>query len=354
MNRLPLLVLGSIGLAVGLYACSSSSGDDDDGIIPYDGGPDVIYVPDTGADGPDPNAGMGKTFCDDTLGVIQNAVGQCCSVAEKSGLSADLYKNIDSYVTACETTLESSIAQHRTAPNAAQYTACINAYKAEFSLPPATNACQGLDSYRAGDVLSISCPTAWVGVVAAGGPCAGDFDCATGLVCIGYGPGSDGKCSAQQPADGTCGPALSTTTPAVDYVLAPQDDCVSDFYCAAGTCKPVAVNGAACTSDAQCQSGDYCIDQACQMANADGSRLATGDYCVASADCIAGDYCAPAPHCGSAPCVPVDDGGAPANATGICTASLANAAVCTATNTHECQGACGSGGTCQSLCTWPQ
>jgi hypothetical protein len=347
MSKLPLLVLGSIGLAVGLYACSSSSGDDDDGIIPYDGGPDVIYVPDTGADGPDPNAGMGKTFCDSTLGVIQNAVGQCCSVAEKSGLSTDLYKNIDTYLTSCETTLESSIAQHRTAPNTAQYTACINAYKAEFALPPAANACQGLDAYRVGDVLSISCPQAWQGVVAAGGPCAGDFDCATGLVCIGYGPGSDGKCSAQQPADGTCGPATSTTTPAVDFVLAPQDDCVSNFYCASGTCKPQLDTDGGCTSDPQCQQG-ACFDEHCTNANADGSRLPTGAYCVTSADCIEGDYCHPE-------ATPKADGGALPETTGACAPSLGGpdggSPSCDPSNAHECQGAC-VGTTCGQLCTW--
>jgi hypothetical protein len=337
-------MLTAVGACAALYACGSSSSGDDDGIIPYDGGGDVVYVPDTGFDGPDPNAGQGKNFCDNTLGIIQNAVGQCCSVAEKSGLTVDLYKNIDTYLTACETTLESSIAQHRTAPNTANYTACINAYKAEFALPPAANACQGLDAYRPGDVLSISCPQAFVGVVAVGGPCAGDFDCSSGNVCIGYAAGVDGKCSAQQPADGTCGPGTSATPPAVDFVLAPSNDCVSGFYCNSGTCKPQLGQDAGCTTDPQCSGNGACFDTHCGNANADGTRLPTGAYCVSSADCIEGDYCHPE-------ATPKADGGAFPETTGACAPSIATGA-CDPTNAHECQGDC-SGSACAKLCTWP-
>jgi hypothetical protein len=357
MNRLPLLALTSISVFVGLYACSSSSSGDDDDIIPYDAGPDVIYVIDTGADAPAAAAGMGKTFCDATLGLIQNNIGQCCSAAEKSAATLDLYKNIDTLLTQCETTLENSIAQRRTAPSTAEYTACENAYQAEFVLPGADGglpACSGLDAYRPGDVLSVSCAGAFVGAGAVGSACSGDFDCGNSLACIGYTASSDGTCQALAPADGTCQTLVAPPITAVDYVLAPIDSCASGFYCNSGTCKAVTAAGATCSSDPQCGAGSVCIDTICVTANSDGSRLPTGEYCTASADCNEGNFCKPESDCptGDPNCVPKDDGGAPATATGVCTPSLTSVAACDATNAHECAGQCKSGN-CASLCTYP-
>jgi hypothetical protein len=361
MNRLPLVALTSIGIFVGLYACGSSSSGDDDGIIPYDGGGDVVYVIDTGADAPPAAAGMGKTFCDATLGLIQNNISQCCSAAEKSAATLDLYKNIDTLLTQCETTLEKSIGLRRTAPSAAEYTACENAYQAEFVLPGSDGgggtACQGLDAYRPGDVLSVSCAGAFVGVGATGAACAGNFDCASGLACIGYGAGTDGTCQELAPADGTCQAIAATPITAVDYLLAPTDSCASGFYCNAGTCKASVASGGTCSSDAQCGNGSVCIDTLCTTANTDGSRLPTGAYCTATADCNEGDYCKTEPSCptGDPNCVPKDDGGAPAAATGVCTPSITTTgAPCEPTNAHECAGQCKTtGNVCGSLCTYP-
>ncbi|MEO7111497.1 MAG: hypothetical protein ABI183_13745, partial [Polyangiaceae bacterium] len=307
MNKLPLFVFSSIGLCVGLYACGSSSSGDDDGVIPYDAGGDVIYVQDTGVDAPPAAAGMGRAFCDATLGLMQSNINLCCSVAERSTLTLDLYKNIDTLLTQCETTLENSIGQRRTAPNAAQFTACENAYKAEFVGPGGTGtACRGLDAYRPGDVLSVSCATAFVGTGAVGSPCSGDFDCGSSYACIGYAAGTDGTCQAAVPADGTCQTLAATPTTAVDYLLPPINSCVSGFYCKAAT----AADGT-CASDPECANGDVCIDTTCATANPDGTRLPTGGYCTASADCIEGDFCKTEPDCGSEPCLPKDDGGAP-------------------------------------------
>jgi hypothetical protein len=354
MKSLPLLVLSSIGVCVGLYACGSSSSGDDDGIVPFDGGGDVIYVQDTGPDAPAAAAGMGKAFCDATLALIQNNIGQCCSAAEKSAVALDLYKNIDTLLTQCETTLENSIGQRRTAPNAAQYTACENAYKAEFVLPGGTGtACQGLDAYRLGDVLSVSCATAFVGTGAASAPCSGNFDCGSGLACIGYSAGTDGTCQALVPADGTCQTIAATPATAVDYLFAQTDSCASGFYCKAGTCKATTPDLGTCASDPECVGGDVCIDTSCVNANPDGTRLPTGGYCTASADCIEGDFCKTTTDCPTGdPCVPKDDGGAPNAATGICTPSLITAVACDPTNAHQCGGQCKSA-TCASLCTYP-
>ena len=357
MNRLPLLALTSVALCLGLYACSSSSGDDDDGVIPYDAGPDVVYVIDTGIDAPAAATGMGKTFCDATLGLIQNNIDQCCSVAEKSQATLDLYKNIDTLVAQCETTLENSIAQRRTAPSTAEYTACENAYQAEFVLPGdgGAGACKGLDAYRPGDVLSVSCATAFVGTGQSGAPCSGDFDCSSSFACIGYAPGTDGTCQALVPADGTCQTIAATPATAVDYLFAPIDSCADGFYCNAGTCKASTASGGTCSSDAECGNGSVCIDLACATANTDGSRLPTGAYCTASADCNEGDFCKMELDCDeppAPPCVP-QDGGAPAAADGVCTPSLTSSvATCDAANAHQCAGQCKSGN-CATLCTYP-
>lgn len=353
MNKLPLLVLSVVGVCVGL-ACGSSSSGDDDGIIPFDGGGDVIYIPDTGVDAPPASAGMGRAFCDATLGLIQNNINLCCSVGERTALSLDLYKNIGTLLTQCETTLENSIGQRRTAPNAAQYTACENAYKAEFVAPGGTGtACQGLDAYRPGDVLTVSCATAFAGTGAAAAPCSGNFDCASGLACVGYSATADGTCQALLPVDGTCQTIATPPATAVDYLIAPTNSCASGFYCKAGTCKAVTPDLGTCASDQECASGDICIDKICVNANPDGSRLPTGGYCTTSADCTEGDFCNPEPDCGSGTCVPKDDGGAPSTATGICTPSLTTTgAACDVANAHQCAGQCKSA-TCSTICTYP-
>jgi len=343
MKKLPFLAVAVVmGVGV-LWACGSSSSGDDDSIIPYEAGPDVRFQGDTGVDATDPATGEGKAFCDATLGLIQKNLSQCCTAAEASGLKLDLYSKIATYLTQCETTLETSIAQHRTSPSPAEYQACTNAYAAAFALPPAANACQGLDAYRAGDTLSVSCAGAFVGKGAANAPCAGSFDCGGGLACIGYGAGIDGKCQTPAPADGTCAQAAAADRPAVDILVAPINTCASGFYCDT-TCKPAFGPDAGCASNFEC-TGGACADGHC--GGVAGQLAGPGGYCATNLDCVTGLFCDNAQQ-------PPTDGGAPPGATGTCTASLPNGpATCDPTVPHQCQGKCGSGNVCATQCSYP-
>lgn len=348
MKKLPLLTLTALSAIGILWACGGGD-DSDDSIVPYDAGPDVPIRYDTGVDAPDPALGQGTAFCEGTLGLIRNAVASCCSVAETSSLSVDLFKNAASYTTKCEQTLERSIGQHRTSPKSQDFDACLNGYAAVFGAD--AGACGGLDKYRSIDVLSPSCATAFIGKGEENDPCAGDFDCTPGTVCIGYSDTADGKCQTPAPQNGTCGVASGSGAPPVDFAISPGQSCSGNLYCANGNCQPtLIVEDAGCTSDPMCGNGGLCLDQRCSPPPLPGPRYAAGGYCHTSEDCNTGLFC-------DQKIVPPNDGGAPPGATGTCAPSLANSAAegCGAPNTgidHVCLGRC-DGANCQPLCTFP-
>lgn len=346
MKKLPLLALTALSTIGILWACG---GDDsgDDSFVPYEAGADAPIKFDTGPDSPDPAQGQGTAFCDATLGLIRTALTTCCSPAEVGGLQLDLYKNINTYVTKCEQTLESSIAQHRTAPTSQDFEACENGFKAVFGGGADGGACGGLDEFRIIDVLSPSCVTAFTGKGADGDKCAGDFDCGNDLRCIGYGDGTDGTCQTPAPANGTCGPT-GTTPPVVDFVIPPQSPCASSFYCTGGTCQTQAtLPDSGCISDPSCNTG-LCIDQHCSDNPSPGPRLSAGDYCHTSEDCNTGLFC------DQSVTLPTDGDASP-GATGVCKPSKGNGPACAQNGNagvdHECLGKCS--GTCVPQCTFP-
>lgn len=348
MRKLALLAMSTLTTVGVLWACGSSNSGDDDSIIPYEAGADVVIKYDTGVDGPDPAKGQGTAFCDATLGTIKAAIASCCSSAEASGLSEDVFKNIDAYIAACGTKLEASIAAHRTSPTPQDFDACENGFKAVFAGADG-GACAAVDTFRTFDVLSPSCATAFTGKGAVNDACSGDFDCSSGLVCIGYSDTVDGKCQDPAPQDGVCGKAAASGTTPIDYVIPPHNSCASALYCNGGTCKTAAADNATCTTD------DSCADQNCLMGHCGKSRTGTaksadGDGCITSNDCQTGFYCNVP---GNVAALQVD-GGAPAYATGTCAPSKQDSQTCTAGFLHEClSNDCNGGGTCDKRCSFP-
>ncbi|MGH7327341.1 MAG: hypothetical protein ACREJX_03220, partial [Polyangiaceae bacterium] len=294
-----------------------------------------------------PAEGQGTAFCDATLGAIRSDITNCCSPAEANALTADLYKNIGSYVTKCEQTLERSISLHRTAPVPQNYSACINGFNAVFGGD--AGACSGLDQFRPIDVLSPACAQAFLGKGAVDDPCAGDFDCASG-VCIGYTDTADGKCQEPAPQNGTCGLGGGSATPAADLLITPINSCSSGLYCLSGNCQTlISLPDAGCTTDPSCEQG-LCLDEHCNQPAPPGPRFGSGAYCHTSEDCNTGLFCDQS----QAATFP-NDGGVTPGATGLCEASKASSDTCAGVNAcvdHECLGRC-DGAHCQPLCTFP-
>ena len=344
MKKLPLLALTALSTIGILWACGGGD-NSDDSIVPYEAGADVAIKYDTGADAPDPATGMGTTFCDETLGAIRKDITNCCAAAEVGSLTLDLYKNIGTYVTKCEQSLERSISMHRTAPDSQSYQACINGFNAVFGAD--AGACGGLDQFRLEDVLSPACAQAFIGKGQVNDPCAGDFDCAAGNACIGYTDTQDGKCLALAPQNGTCGLGPGSGTVATDFVIPPMNSCSSGLYCSGGNCQPlISLPDAGCSTDVSCEQGK-CIDQHCNTPGVPGPRLGVGGYCHTSDDCNTGLFC------DQSRALPTD-GGATPGSTGICEPSKANSQSCGGVNAsveHECLGTCS--GTCQRICTFP-
>lgn len=346
MRKLALLGMTTLCAVGVLWACGSSSGDDDDSIIPYEAGPDVGIRYDTGIDGPDPAKGQGTDFCNATLGTVKAAITSCCSPAEATGLTEDVFHNIDAYIAACSTKLEASIAAHRTAPTPQDFEACENGYRSVFG--PDAGACGAVDTYRVFDVLSPSCATAFTGKGVVNDGCSGDFDCGNGLVCIGYSDTVDGKCQAPAPQDGVCGKAATSGTSAVDLVIPAHNSCTNGLYCNGGTCKTAVADNGACTTDQSC-TGQNCLMGHCAKARSGGSKSINGDGCVTSSDCQTGFFCEIP---GNIAALEVD-AGAPPYAVGTCAPSRSDGQGCDGGTDHQCLSNSCSSGSCDRRCSYP-
>ncbi len=349
MNKRASLVTVTALAAFGvLWACGGGNNDgDDDGVIDYEAGADAKIIYDTGVDAPDPATGQGAQLCDATLGAIKTAIAGCCSTVEKSQIALDLFKNIDTYVTNCETTLEHSISERRLTVNQQDFDACVNAYKAMFA-GDGGSACGAIDAFRSFDQISPSCATVFAGKGQPNDPCAGNFDCASGSVCIGYTATTEGKCQAAPPVDGNCGVGATPGVPAVDLLLPPpRQQCASGLFCNAGQCKATTPEDGDCTTTAQCNNDDTCLVGQC-VKPTPGPRMAENAGCATSDDCNYGLFCNPTKN------LPTDDGGVPKNSTGLCAKSVADGEVCAPGNAHQCQSNnCASNLQCDKFCSYP-
>jgi uncharacterized protein (TIGR03382 family) len=173
-----------------------------------------------------------------------------------------------------------------------------------------------------------------------GTTCAADAQCLSGHCADGVCCDSacDGACDACARAagaakDGTCGlvsvgaPGSPSCTPFVCGGASAQcptscranADCVLGSKCLEGICTPLIVQGAACTSAVECETG-FCVDGVCCNAACEGACAA----CAVSAGAVTNGLCVPmAPfHPGTPACEPYSCNGVELTCPSTCTSNV--------------------------------
>ena len=174
--------------------------------------------------------------------------------------------------------------------------------------------------------------------------CSLDY-CVTGICCNTACPGAcatcaTGSCGAApetSPGGPSCAPYVcdgaDTTCPTV---CSADANCIASDYCSDNACVPAQANGGACTEDRQCASGN------CSQAGICSGGLARGAACTAGDQCVTG-LCVDGFCCNTA-------------CTGQCQACdvAATPGLCSQVNgdPHGQRAACaGAGTTCGASCT---
>ncbi len=295
--------------------------------IPADGGPAEASVP--------AEAGAGVAFCDATYGELRVAFEGCCSSADTS---QNDYKFIDAIYAAvttdCENAVSSAIAKGRVTFDATGAGACVAAFQQRVS----QGNCWGqIDLNQPGPPIfgASACQGVITGLQPAGAPCAVDFECQSGLTCVGWTGATDGTCAMPGSAGAPCEQAPDAGSALyLDWGFGDHPSCAAGAYCVTPTCQAQVAPGAPCTSDTACASPMVCLLGACSA----GGPSNDGGPCDSKSDCQEGLYCAPS------------DGGA----AGACTPREPLGAGCSG-GSDQCRGLCvvpdgGSTGVCTAFC----
>jgi hypothetical protein len=215
------------------------------------------------------------TFCDEFAEVACHNMYQCCSEAQienELGVSeprteAQCREDKRRLCVRSTASLRDSLAAKRVAFNAEPLNSCLTAllapddtcstYVAEL---PWTEACEG---------------EVWTGLVAMGGNCFFDHDCAGAPKSAECGP--DQKCVALPTAGFPC----------------PGGTCAEGFFCGSGgTCQAQLAENAPCIDSSQCREDLFCDTTAMPMpictAQKPGGQACTSDLGCISGDCVPG------------------------------------------------------------------
>ena len=194
------------------------------------------------------------------------------------------------------------------------------------------------------------CKTVFMGVLAAGGACTDDSECASGLCTFQVDqdthlPLCPGACEFRVPIGGACAAGSGATT------------CARSLFCIKGLCTTTrgsSPTGAACTQSAECITPDRCeyeSGETCQPLLADGVACQSGPQCQ-SLSCrsnVCAAHLADGAPCGSGP-----SGNIPASdcASGVCTFNEGGSEKCASVHMAEIGQPCGvaSDGSSETWC----
>jgi hypothetical protein len=335
-----------LALPFALSACGSSSpsafdaGADSgrDGPPPIDAPSEVMFVEASTADAPDA-AGMvaGVTaFCNDTMTGLLADINACCSSADQQTGAYGTYLGLFSTVQqTCVSQFSASVAAGRAKFDSSAVPGCEQAIQAEYG--PKLCWAQLTTGHNPGTLFSESaCDGVMVGQQASGEPCAQDYECQSGLACVGETMSQDGHCQPPGMSGQTCGPGSCSSFCITDWGLGTHPACAAGLFCN-GTCQPLYTNGQSCFGGIfSCASPDVCTDGTC-AATFGGA----GAPCQQWVDCQDGFYCAQAADGGAGrTCAAKGAAGAPCSEADAC---LGYCSIPDGGTTGTCVALCGSG-----------
>jgi hypothetical protein len=347
MKRLALFAAAAASLTVGvLTACGADSGG---GAGPPDAGGEGATPPPPPSDGgsgdgslPPPTPGAGKDFCDKTYKAYFDAYFACCNAQDKMqpqyGFSNAL---LTLFEMACRSDLEASIGKGRVTIDPGAAAACEAAFQGII----AQGLCGKTSSQLSAEIIPLQaeaaqCNAAVVGLQPAGQPCAGDYDCNTGLTCVGWTNASDGVCEVPPPLDASCGEGPTDGgTITVNLTLGTHPACAPGGYCSVRKCLAQQPDDGGCSSNGECLSGKCHVDHCGTQGPTD-----VDTPCRSNSDCLDTLYCQlpDGGFLGAGVCKPKNPANTPCAQGGLL-------------QSGECKGICnvpdgGAGGTCISFC----
>jgi hypothetical protein len=251
-------------------------------------GPTLSGWLDGGGDGAAGDAGdagrsAGEAFCDDVYAADTGQLIQKCPAKEQT-MARGLARAAS---TVCKDDLKTALGRGRASfdPDAARH--CVEMITA--SDRPRSGMTDTLFAHS-------PCDRVLLGMQPSGQPCRFSVECAEGLACVGYAPGTDGVCKAPPKVGDACTAQRLGSILNEEAAQLHHPACAAGAWCAGQKCEPRAKKAEPCASSAGCASGLSCVMGKC------GDPGAAGQACFGTTDCAAGTWCdhpaaTPGGHC---------------------------------------------------------
>jgi hypothetical protein len=266
------------------------------------------------------------SFCEEFAEVACHNMYQCCSesqIEQELGVSeprTEVQCREDKTRLCVRSTASyrDSLAENRVTFNAEALNGCLSAL-----LAPDDTCSTYVDTLP---WLEVCKAEVWTGLVATGGNCFFDHDC------------------AGAPKSAECGPDQKCVTLPTAGFPCPTGQCAADFFCGTGgLCQARLAEGAPCTGTGQCTEKLFCDLAATPMPICTAQKPG-GSMCSSDAGCISGD-CVPGKCSGTNQQCYTDTqcGGHCANSTSFCTVGMdyscnTTAGHCDVVTTTPCSG----------------
>ena len=228
--------------------------------------------------------GSFAALCQATYGTLFDAYDACCTADDRTSNRYKLvFGQLGVFKEACAPQLEASAAAGRVVLDEAAYASCTGAFATFF-----TGGACGKDLTPVLDIDTVvGCDAVVRGKQGADMPCLRDYECLTGLTCVGYSGQSDGTCRPGPPVGAACGAGEADGAAGGDAVVAfsfgDHPRCTTGATCNRSTGRCMASLGAnqPCTDTEQCDTGLTCLLGACSAA----TPSAAGGACKTNRDC---------------------------------------------------------------------
>jgi len=234
-------------------------------------------------------------------------------------------------------------ASYEVATEAAELAASVDAGRMRFDpsavaaclagIPSAPYSCAnsvGLDPFSFPDPLDL-CPGVFAGIVADGGPCASQLDCATGICSNGQNYHSGLAATNDLVWEwglaclGTCQPFF-TLGQACGEAIPPGQVCAAGLWCVSGLCmapSPPSPLGGPCSMTCNCCAEGYCaVNGTCMAYQTQGQPCSPSDGCLGSICCAPGLQCSGTGDAGVCATAPLPVAGEPCGPYGSCALPL--------------------------------